>query len=224
MAVRFDALLDFSYDPRTQDYRYSRGANKGGIMPKAEAMEQVRRFRDAQTDLLVGLADQDLKARDFYRLAKGYLKQIHIAEFLLGVGGYENATDADWLEVGRGLRVQYDKGKGEDGKPFGLKYLSKELPGLSPEMLRHRLRLYAQSGRQVRWLGRTRRADLQGFTHGVRVLGKAEHCADCVAYARMAPRRISTLVLPGQECQCGSNCKCTIRYLTLEEAMGRGGR
>ena len=222
--IRYDALLNFSYDPRTGDYRYSKGESKGQKIPKVEAMDQIQRYQHSEEARLVALADRELPARDFYRIAKDHLKNIYVAQFLRGVGGYEHATDGDWLKVASLLKEQYYQGKGDDGKPFGLKHLAKELQGLSPAMVRHRLSLYARSGNHAYWLGRQRSAQRMGYSHGLRVLGRAEHCPDCVAYAAMAPRLLHEVILPGQKCECRSNCKCSIRFLTLEQAVRRGGK
>jgi hypothetical protein len=41
---------------------------------------------------------------------------------------------------------------------------------------------------------------------------QAQHCQDCLGYAAQGIVSIGTLPLPGQRCECGARCRCSVRY------------
>ena len=79
--------------------------------------------------------------------------------------------------------------------------------------------MYADSSKVSFFRGKSRSAKEAGYTPAKRFLGIAEHFPDCLRYHARGVVPISELVLPSQACVCGSQCRCNVLYLRLEEAI-----
>ncbi len=103
---------------------------------------------------------------------------------------------------------------------FGLKYLTQDIIDgkVTEKQLLNRLKMYSDMGKVSYWEQR----EYLGGEYAQRILGAAEHCADCVAYSRMGIKKSSEVPLPTQRCECGSQCKCSILFMSLSEAIGKG--
>lgn len=229
--VCLDAIANFRYEPRTKRYRWADGAGKGQYAPKTAIIEQTQRYIVRKSQEMIDLADRvlagDLQEWQLEDAAGRLLKQIAIAQTFLGVNGYENATDEDWLAAGRFLKEQYYAGRGEDGSRYGLRYLIRDYQQgkISAAQLKYRLGLYAQAGKTAFWEARARYNERQGLTYAVRRLGATDqHCPDCVAYSKMVPQPVTSIVKPGERCQCFTNCKCSLVFMSLEDAVKRGAK
>jgi hypothetical protein len=99
------------------------------------------------------------------------------------------------------------------GDRFGLKYLFQDIIDgkVSPGTLDNRLRMFGQSGKLTYW---ETKADIakSNFTQARRILAPAEHCPNCIEYARRGWGAIANVILPTQACQCRTNCKCTLEF------------
>lgn len=223
-AVRKDAIADFRYDPASKRYRWREGAGKNQFAPKAAVLERTRAYVVSQSNELVRLADRldagDITLGQFQRDAALALKQIHVSQAFLAAGGHENLNDADWLSVGRTLKKHYYDGKEGDRK-FGIKWLAQDIKDgkVSLAQLRNRLKQFAASGKETYW---RISAEKSGKPYAMRLLGDAEHCEQCPKYAALPPQSIADVVLPTQKCDCRSNCKCQLVFLSLEEAVAAG--
>lgn len=128
--------------------------------------------------------------------------------------------------IQEGLRQQYYSGRDPlTGTSFGLAWLVRDLIDgrNSLPQLESRLRAFADSDRTIEESIRREIARRQGLTHGMRVLGVADHCPSCPIYAEFPPLPIDQLIMPTEQCECRTNCKCSIIYMTLEEAVRQGG-
>lgn len=231
ISTRQDAIANFRYDPKTKRYRWREGAGKNQFASKEAVLEQTQRYivrlSQEMVDLVEAVQIGELQGWQLERAAGEKLKQIAIAQTFLGTNGYENATDEDWLATGRFLKQQYYQGRDEQtGDRYGLKYLFQDYNSgkISEAKLKQRLGLYAQSGKTMFWDARSRFMERQGKPYAYRKLGQAEHCADCVAYSRMAPQSVVDIVKPGERCDCHTNCKCSLVFVSLEDAVKRGAK
>jgi hypothetical protein len=145
------------------------------------------------------------------------IKDAHVVSAMLGRGGRDQMTQADWGRLGARLREQYRY----------LNRFAREIANgqLSPAQIRARAAMYARSARTSYFDGLTSAKREAGFEEEQRVLGVAEHCDDCPPLAGYwAP--IGSLP-PIGESQCLTNCRCSKKYRKhvlvdgkLEEVIG----
>jgi hypothetical protein len=224
-----DPKDEWRFDRKTGRYRYAAGANKGKFAPRIAILELTRRNIEVQKKQFIALGDRlaafKLKLADFQKQAGKILRRIHIQQAILGKGGVDKVTTADWKTVSSFLRQQFYSGvDSETGQRFGLKWLAEEVQQglLSLAQLRLRLEMYAKSGK-ISFLAMDKQSLKEGGkTLAIRILGDASHCEDCIAYAALPPQPIDQITLPTQKCKCRINCECSILGLTMEEAIAMG--
>jgi hypothetical protein len=218
VASTFD-LDDFQFDPKAGRFRIISGAGKGGFISRTAVLEQQRRYLDRQKDTLTQLGDRLAEGRisikDFQKESGDTLRRIHIASAVLGKGGRDRMTQADWNTVQETIKRQLYKGRGMDGKPYGIKHLTREwLDGtVSPAQLKARLALYAQSGIVSYSQAEIKDQSQRGMSQAKRFLSAGGmHCAECVDYAARGWVNLSDVVPIGVACSCRNNCLCRIEY------------
>lgn len=131
------------------------------------------------------------------------IRDAHTVSAVLGRGGRDQMTQADWGRMGARLREQY-------------KYLnrfSRDIADgkLTPAQIRARAKMYAQSARTSYYDGLTAAKQVAGFDEEMRVLTpEAEHCDDCPPLSgHWEP--IGSLPPVGATI-CLTNCRCTKIY------------
>jgi hypothetical protein len=212
---------DFTFDPRTGRFRIATGAGKGGFISRAAVLNQERLYLDRQKVELGKLGDRlsngTITLPDFQREAGNTLRRIHIASAVLGKGGKDKMVQGDWDKVQETIKRQLYKGRGEDGKPFGIKHLAAEWNAgkVSAAQLKMRLGLYAQSGVISYSTAELDQAKKDGVKRGRRVLAMGGiHCQECVSYAERGYVNLSDIIPIGVACSCRGNCLCRIDFLT----------
>lgn len=212
--LNLDAIIaGTKFDPRSRRFRW---VDSGRFVAKTTVTKMTAAFVTEQQQALTGLAGKiysdQINLTEFQIEATKALKNIYIAQLALGRGGMDKVTPSDFGAIGRMLRSQYYNGTGIDGKQFGLNVLVRDMMAgnVSEAQLRDRLRKFGDSGKQAFWHGRVMAS---GKAFAIRILGKAEHCAECLAFAAMGKVRADKVVLPTQQCSCGTNCKCSIRFI-----------
>jgi hypothetical protein len=216
-STRLDKHPDFYWDIKSRRYRW-RATQQ--FAPKVAVTALTERYLAEKQTAIAGLADLydqgEISFDELQKQAAAELKAIHLAQAFLGRGGTEHMTPADFLEVARALKQQYYSGIDPDtGKRYGLKFLFQDLlsGNLSNSQLKDRLRKFGQSGRSIYWAMRRNAEMAKGRTMARRNLNSVHECPDCAAYAAMGFVSISRLVLPGQRCECKTNCKCTVAFV-----------
>jgi hypothetical protein len=185
-------------------------------MLRSEVLAWVEESLDASTVATDQLAqfviDGVVSPADFGLLMRQELKEEYIRQFLLGIGGRAQMTPADWGSIGGMLADQYrylDR--------FVDEIASGEVP---PGSLLLRVRMYANSAREAYERAHLKNANALGMVEENWVLGDAEHCSDCVAFAGMGWQPIGTFPFPGEGAtECLTNCKCHKIY--RDPASGR---
>ena len=115
-------------------------------------------------------------------------------------------TASDFGKIGQRLRQEYSYLQG-----FARDLLEQRI---SAPMALARIGLYAESTRGSYWQGSELRQQERGYSLMRRVLDPmAQHCDDCVRYARAGIVSIGSLPLPGQRCECRARCRCSVEYL-----------
>jgi hypothetical protein len=205
LPIRLDSP-DFTWDARSRRYRY---ADSGKFVPR-EAMLNLQKGYvetikgDLQT--LGGLvADGKISLKTWQETTAQTIKTLHINQAILGRGGVDQMTPADYLAVGRELRSQY-------------KYLRQFAVDLTQGTMTRaqfeaRLNLYANSSNISFSQAQQQNSVDNGDRYMRRILHARESCPDCIRYAAAGVVAIGSLPLPKQNCQCGANCRCSVEYL-----------
>ena len=209
LIYRQDAVLrqpDWTFDSAIGRYR---DRNTGRFLSKREALALTERGilaagRELQqiTDLMLS---GGIPLGDWQRRFAQLLKELHLGQYILGRGGAANVYPADFLAVARTLKEEY-------------RYLDAfardiSLGKLSEAQLRARARLYLNKTTSSYWLGNATAQERATHPREMRrLLAPVEHCPDCLAYASAGWVPVGTLPMPGVNCQCGANCRCSVEY------------
>jgi hypothetical protein len=133
------------------------------------------------------------------------IKLVHTASSAAANGGWAQMSQSDWGFVGQEIRVQYDYLRN-----FAEQIASGEQQ-LNGQVL-VRANMYGDAGRGSFEAMRTRYEKLNnGMTEARRVLGAADHCPDCLAYAADGWMPIDDVPAIGDSV-CLTNCHCEIEY------------
>jgi hypothetical protein len=205
LPIRLDSS-DFAWDVKSQRYRYR---DSGRFVPR-EAMLNLQRGyvetvkKDLQT---VGklLADGKINLHTWQEATAKTVKSLHVNQAILGRGGVDRMTSADYLKVGRELRSQY-----QYLRQFAVDLTQGKLTRAQFEA---RLNLYANSSNLSHAASEQQNSIEAGFKYMRRKLHASESCPDCIEYAARGIVEIGSLPLPKQNCQCGANCRCSVEYL-----------
>ncbi len=203
LSSRMDAA--WSYDRNTGRYRDERG--------KFLSQASVQKLVDGRIDKLEAslkrftrmLNDGSITLDQWQGSVREAIKAAHIQAAIIGHGGKAGMGSAEYGRVGQRLRLEYD---------FLANFASDLLGGrISAPMALARIGLYAQSVRGSYWLGAEIRQQEQGYSLMRRILDdQAKHCEDCLRYAARGTVPIGSVPLPGQRCECGARCRCSVRY------------
>jgi hypothetical protein len=140
------------------------------------------------------------------------VKELHILNAVVAVNGR-----ADQMTKQQ-LATLQERVNGQLKPYFG--DLIKELSRgeVSEAQLLNRLRMYSDSALLTQKHIELDLKKEQGYDEGFRQLGGSVHCQSCIRYASLGWVDIDELILPGEECECRSQCKCSILYRTKKDA------
>ena len=140
------------------------------------------------------------------------LRKLHVEQAILARGGADRMRKEDYLAVGRNLKEEYRY----------LRKLAQDVADgkLTEAEFRARVRLYAGRSRRSYSAMRQQNSKDDGYLYMQRFLDRiAVHCTECIALAAKGTQPIGSLPLPTEQCRCGGNCKCTVKYYrTYQEA------
>ena len=203
--LRLDAT-DWQYDPISGRYRGANGRFLSQSAVEALVDGRIGKLATVLRRYTNMLADGAITLDQWQESVREALKLSHIQAAIIGNGGKDSMDAREWGQVGQRLRSEY-------------RYLQSFAGDLmagrvSTPMALARIKLYAESVRGSYWEGTSARQGRQGYSLMRRILdAQAAHCADCLEYAARGVVPINSLPLPGQRCECRSNCKCRVQYL-----------
>lgn len=179
------------------------------------------------TDALAGyVANGQLTALDWAGVFKTEIKGEYIRQYLLGIGGRNMMTAADWGSIGGMLKEQFG---------FLDNFIAEIAAGKVTEgQIRVRMQMYINSAREAHERAHAKTAvKWDADEVGWNLLPSAAHCDDCLAnsnrgFQPIGPKGgfpgINGEEFPGDgNTQCLTACKCSLSYrnsVTGEEFMG----
>jgi hypothetical protein len=201
--VRFDA--EWSYDRNAGRYRDERGKFLSQAAVQKLVDGRIGKLETQLKQFTRMLGNGSISLDQWQGSIREAIKAAHIQAAIIGHGGRGNMGSAEYGRVGQRLRSEYAY----------LQNFASDLLGrrISASMALARIGLYAESVRGSYWLGTELRQQGQGYSLMRRILDdQAQHCADCLAFAARGTVPIGSVPLPGQRCECGARCRCTVRY------------
>lgn len=129
------------------------------------------------------------------------IKEAWVVNVRIGRG--PNIDFSDYGRAGGRLQFQYRK----------LDQFAQEIKagGLTPAQIQARIQLYANAPRTGYYDGLTAAKVAAGYVSEQRFLEPGKSCRSCIEYASRGRQPIHTLPPPGTACECGPNCRCTLR-------------
>ncbi|MBD2492539.1 hypothetical protein [Aulosira sp. FACHB-615] len=204
--------MSYRWEPQSLRYRDTK---TGRFLPQRAiaSLIQLRISQVAQELQQLGdrLLSNQVTLKDWQLQTAQTLKILHTQQYMLGVGGDAQVQDSDLRAIAAELVNQY-------------KYLQNFATDLTQERVsvaqfKVRLGMYASAAKVSYFRGEKEAAKRSGFNGAMRVLGDAEHCEDCPRYAALGAVPIDEVIYPTQECACRINCKCSLLWVKLEDAI-----
>ena len=195
------------------DGRRYRNLETGRYVSAAQVREwsslAIGTSSDAMGDLSGLLNEGQLNTHDWTLLMRDEVKDAYIQEYVLGRGGLDQMTQADWGSIGGALREQYRY----------LDNFARQIAdgSVTPAQIAARARMYAKSAREAFERAQRRVAIAAGMTQIKWTLMPAEHCPDCVAFADLGWQNIADDPYRGAtptsgHTQCLTNCQCIFDF------------
>jgi hypothetical protein len=207
---------EFKWDGQTQRYR---NKTTGRFVRTDTILNLIENNIESKTNRMLEsfneLSQGKITLAEYQRENIETIKYLHVQQYLVAKGGFRTTTPEDYLAIARELKdIHY---------PAFRKFTQDLQQGkLTEAQARARIRGYGKASETMADFGQKSSAKQNGFTWGRRYLGAVEHCEDCPIYAAMGAVPIDNLILPGRQCACRFNCKCTVRYFKSKEAAMAG--
>lgn len=150
------------------------------------------------------LIDKEISLLQWQLDTRQALKELHLANLLLARGGKKNATAKDYAQLGVKLKSEYKY----------LREFTKDLKAgrVSEDQFYDRLSKYILSSETSYSRGVKQNYIDMGYLFAERQLNSQVPCKDCPAIAMLGIVSIEDLILPKEQCACGSRCRCSIIY------------
>ena len=204
-------LPGYAWDAVSLRYR---NLTTGRFVARTHILGLLENFVDAKqrylTDLTRAVHEGRIAPATWAAEMRVELKRLHIASAALGAGGFDRLTSRDYGRIGGHLAFEY-----------------RHLAGMAADLTAEKLTLPQALNRLRMYLGNARReffeaekdrrlAQVQpGLAQlGRRLLGAAEHCADCVEYYNRGWQYAVDVPVIGAS-QCDGNCRCSIEWRTV---------
>ena len=212
--------MPFTYDPRLKGSGY-RDTTTGRVISRVNVGEQVDVMISNSSDVTLTLSEMvdtgGISSQAWYDAMRQEIKDNYIDQYLVGIGGREQMTPADWGSVGGMVADQY-------------RYLNDfhdqvSAGDLSQAQINARSRMYINSSREAYERAQAR-APGRGYTEHQWVNSPiADTCEDCVALqgsgwisvdeAFISPSTGEDAVPGSGATICLTNCHCNIQYRSV---------
>lgn len=205
--------MGITFDDKTGRYR----STDGKFIKQDKVFSLLESYRIQKQNEI--LKNSDKLAKDgnydaFLASASKDLKHLHTINYIVGKGGVKRMDDDDIKTLNgilkNELTLNFDP---RTGTPYGLEELvnQKEQNVISQAAFTARLKTYTKGSQKSYWKATEKRDKspyMQRFLHG------DNNCASCIEYASVGMTQKGSLPMPGFECECRSNCNCTVTFYT----------
>jgi hypothetical protein len=212
--------MAWAWDSNAARYRNDgTGAFLSRFRLRAYVTSSISSSGDVTGALATLVGDGALSPTEWHNSMREEIKREYIRQYILGRGGRDRMTQADWGSVGGMLADQY-------------RYLSgfrDDLENLSPAQIAARSRMYINSAREGFERAHERVAGAWGADEiSWNLTSGAAHCTGCEGYASIGWAKIEDDPFSGDYpgsggTPCISNCQCFLSYrnsFTGEEWLG----
>lgn len=196
----------WTWDRKTARYR---DPKTGKFLSLDQVRTWVNQSISASQDVSAGLgsaaAGGALDVQTLEERLREEIKREYIRQYLLGIGGEQAMTPADWGSVGGMIAEQY-------GHLSDFMYEISE-GHLTDAQIQARINMYMNSAREAFERAQAKANKKAEKKEEAWMLGEAEHCEDCLAFAGEGWQKIGYFPLPGSgRTVCKTNCKCHKEY------------
>lgn len=141
-------------------------------------------------------------------------RRLTIQYIALAAGGFAMMTPALYGRAGYSLRQQYPKIIGtaqdvQDGKVTLPQLLNRIVDYVGAARMLYYATQRDNGGTTAEGMTTIARRRLDPF---------ARHCVDCPEYYQRGWVLLSELIAPGEQCQCGGHCRCSVDYRDVPTA------
>lgn len=209
-----DLLQGYTWDAGVGRYRYKNGT----FVARAKIIDLLDTSLERRERRMVAgvqaLKDGDVAQRVFVERNKLLLKRQYLQQAALARGGWDKITPEDKSRIGGYLTHEY-----------------RRMTQMSVDLTTGKASVPQGQNRMTMYLGNARRIyyniEAQTLIPGMgmqyierRLLGRSEHCPDCLTYAGMGWQPLGVLPPPSTQSVCDGNCRCSIerREVTLADA------
>jgi len=144
------------------------------------------------------------------------IKDLHIYNTAIAKNGrLDLLTPSELKILNQRVNQQLTSTVGFEGEKYGVLELVANLMqgNISEAMLQNRLDMFANSAEQTQEYIKLESNKIDPtITEAMRILQSGKSCSDCVEFASLNWVSISDLIMPGENCQCRANCKCSVIY------------
>lgn len=199
-----DARLSskLQWDKTTQSYRVGKRKINDRQLYKI-VRKEVAIVEQKAEKLAIRLANGDLSFEQWQDQMTELVKRSHIKMTRLGRGGGNNTFAYNYLVAGNDLRtIHYP----------ALRQFAKDIAEgkLSEKQIIARAKLYGSATKNSFEVARLSLYDQPEVLARRRLGVCKDHCSDCLRYASQGWISISSIIPPGERCQCKMNCCCSI--------------
>lgn len=211
--------MGWTFNPRSARYHDDRGR----FLSVDRALGFVQQALDASGARSATLAQLYgggmLRGSDWRNAMRQEIKTSYIQQYLAGIGGRDQMTQAHWGRIGGLLKHQYGFLEGFTG----------ELGEMSEAQIRARAQIYVDGARQAYERATGQRMLKAGFDASVDwILGpvRTEHCESCLTWSEMGAQTpgpnggfptIDGETFPGDgTSECLGNCKCHLEHENVD--------
>ena len=200
-------LQGYYFDVRNRNYiraatgRFVARSRIVELLDKSITQREARLYKGVQR-----FADGELSPATFLSRSRTMLKRQYLQNSALAKGGWDRLTPSDYGAVGGKLRWQYQR----------LATMAQEITDgkISVAQALNRTHMYMGDARAEFY--RVERDELPRpklgnvYIERRRLDPPAIHCQKCLDHAALGWQPERTLPVPGDDCQCDGNCRCTL--------------
>lgn len=201
----------YIWNKKEQKYFYSNGKEVPKTRIDKLFTDILDKLKEKNNKLTQDLIDKKISISQWKQQFFNNLKYAEINTFLINVGGAENILKKEIKILNRNLKKKYQ---------YFNKFNEDIKSGISEAQLKYRSNRYNESISSAKSNGDLINKFKLGYTHAYRLLGQAEHCADCINYFNQGVVSLNKFTPIKTNCICQERCKCTAYFFkSLEDAV-----